>query len=201
MPRYRFDIEQQTPEWFAEKLGKFSASNFHIFLGNSQTKEEKLWEKVGERRWLDSDVEQFINQYTERGKILEHEARRLYSAINAIEVKEVGLIEEDGEFDTWAVCSPDGLVGDDGIIEIKSLIAKNFLQLTDPKSKKYEHIPPEHRTQMQYNMFVTGRSWCDYCLYHPRGGLHVIRVDRDEEYIERIREALRECIKFIEERL
>lgn len=201
MARYLFDVEQQSDEWFFLRLGRFSGSDFHTFLGNSQTKEDMLWEKVGERRWLDSDVEHFVNQYTERGKILEHEARRLFSAVYDVDVKEVGLVEEDGEFDTWAVCSPDGLIGDDGIIEIKCLIAKNFLQVTDPKSKKYEYIKPEYRTQVQYNLFVTGRKYAKFIYYHPKGGLHVIHIDRDEEFIEKIKTALRECIQFIEERL
>lgn len=201
MPRIRTDFEQQTDAWYFERLGKFSGSNFHIFLGNSQTKEDALWEKVAERKWLDTDVEQFFNQYTERGKILEHEARRLYSAVYEAEVQTCGLVEEDGEFDTWAVCSPDGLIGEDGLLEIKCYIAKNFLQISDPHSKKYEHVKPEVRTQIQYDLFVTDRQWAHLCFYHPRGGLHVIRIDRDEEYIEKIKSALRECIQFIKERI
>lgn len=201
MPRIITDFEQQTDEWYFAKLGKFSGSGFHLFLGNSQTKEDALWEKVAERKWLDTDVEHFINQYTERGKVLEHEARRLYSAVYDTDVKTCGLVEEDGEFDTWAVCSPDGLVGEDGIIEIKCLIAKNFLQVTDKSSKKYEYIKPEYRTQVQYNLLVTDRKWCDFIYYHPRGGMHVIRIEPDPEYQEKIKAALRECIKFIEERL
>ena len=201
MARIITDFEQQSLEWYFAHYGRFSGSDFHTFLGNSKTKEELLWEKVGERRWEDSDVEPFINQYTERGKILEHEARRLYSAIYDTDVKECGLVEEDGEFDTWAICSPDGLVGSDGIIEIKCLIAKNFLRFTDPKSDQYEYIEPKYRTQVQFNLFVTERQWCDFVYYHPRGGMHVIRIERDEAYIEKIKTALRECIKFIEERL
>lgn len=201
MPRIITDFEQQSPEWYFERLGKFTGSNFHTFLGNSQTKEDMLWEKLAERRWLDTDVEPFINQYAERGKMLEHEARRLYSAVNDVEVSQCGLVEDDGEFDTWAVCSPDGLVGEDGLIEIKCLIAKNFLQFTDPKSKKYGYIKPEYKTQMQYDMLITGRKWCDYVMYHPRGGLHVIRVDADPEYQEKIKTALRECIAFIVDKM
>lgn len=201
MPRIRTDFEQQTDTWYFERLGKFSGSNFHIFLGNSQTKEDALWEKVAERKWLDTDVEQFINQYTERGKTLEHEARRLYSAVYDTEVQTCGLVEEDGEFDTWAVCSPDGLIGEDGLLEIKCYIAKNFLQISDPNSKKYGYVKPEVRTQIQFDLFVTDRQWAHLCFYHPRGGLHVIRVERDEEYIEKIKSALREGIQFIQERI
>ena len=204
MARYIYDFEQRSDEWHAAKLGMFSGSDFHTFLGNSQTKKDKLWEKVAERRFLDSDNEEFFSPYTERGIMLEPEARRIYSAINEVVVKEVGLVEEDGEFDGYAVCSPDGLVGEDGIIEIKTLSAKFFLQYTETDEttgKPKNYIRPEHKTQCQFNMFVCERQWCDLVYFHQRAGLHVIRIERDEEYIEKIKTALRECIKFIEERL
>ena len=202
MARIITDFEQQTDEWHAAKLGMFSGSDFHIFLGSSEKKKEKLWEKVAERRYLDSDDEDFFSPYTERGNMLEPEARRMYSAINEVDVKEVGLVEAEGEFDGYAVCSPDGLVGEDGIIEIKTLSAKFFLSYTeiDEKTgKPKNYIRPEHRTQCQYNMFITERQWCDLVYYHSRAGVHVIRLKRDEEYIERIKTALREGIAFIEE--
>jgi len=199
MPRIITDFEQQTPEWYAAKLGLFTGSDFHTFLGNSQTKEDMLWEKLSERRFDDTDVEQFFNQYTERGKVLEHEARRMYSFIKDIEVKECGLVEATGEFDGWAACSPDGLVGDEGIIEIKCLVAKFFLQYTSKSSKKYEYIKPEYKTQVQFNLMVTERKWCDFIYYHPRGGLFVKRIDADPEYQDKIKTALRGCIKFLEE--
>lgn len=201
MARIRTDFEQQTETWFYERLGKFTGSNFHIFLGASQAKDDALWEKVAERKWLDSDVEPFVNQYTERGKILEHEARRMYSAVYDVEVLQCGLVEAEGEFDTWAVCSPDGLIGDDGILEIKCYIGKNFLQVTDPKSKKYEYIKPEVKTQIQYDLLVTEREWAHLVMYHPRGGMHVIRIEKDPEYQEKIKTALRECMQFIGERI
>lgn len=202
MARIITDFEQQTDEWHAAKLGMFSGSDFHVFLGDSKTKKEKLWEKVAERRFLDSDDEDFFSPYTERGNMLEPEARRMYSAINEVDVKEVGLVEAEGEFDGYAVCSPDGLVGEDGIIEIKTLSAKFFLYYTeiDEKTgKPRNYIRPEHRTQCQYNMFITERQWCDLVYYHSRAGVYVIRLKRDEEYIERIKTALREGIAFIEE--
>lgn len=206
MARYVTDFEQQTPEWYAAKLGCFSGSDFHVFLGNSKTKEERLWEKLAERRYLDSDDEDFFSPYTERGNMLEPEARRMYSALREVAVKEVGLVEAEGEFDGWVVCSPDGLVGEDGIIEIKTLAAKFYCQYTEDKDKKTGqkkelYIRPEHKTQIQFNLFVTERQWCDLVYYNARAGITVKRIERDEEYIDKIKEALREGINFIEERL
>ena len=200
MPNYRFDIEQQTDAWFEAKLGKFSGSDFHIMLGNSQAKKDFLWEKFAEIKYQDSDKEDFSTYYMERGKVLEHEARRMYNVTKEVVVKEVGLVEDDGEFAGYAVCSPDGLVGDDGIIEIKCLSAKFHEQYTNPISDKYEYIKPEYRTQVQYNLLITDRKWCDFVYYHPRSGLHVIHIERDEEYIEKIKTALREGIEWLKEK-
>ena len=200
MPRYRFDIEQRSDEWRQARLGKFSGSDFHIMLGNSQAKKDFLWEKFSERKYQDSDKEEFQTFYMERGSNLEFEARRMYNLVNDVVVTEVGLVEDDGEFDGYAVCSPDGLVGDDGIIEIKGLVAKYHEQYTNPASDKFEYIKPEYRTQVQYNLLITGRKWCDFVYYHPRAGIHIIRIDRDEDYINKIREALREGIAWIEEK-
>lgn len=200
-PIYHFNIEQQTEDWYAAKLGMFSGSDYHVFLGDSKTKEDKLWEKLAERRYQDSDAEEFLGFYTERGKALEHEARRVYSAVYETEVEEVGLVEDTEYFPGWVVCSPDGLVGEDGIIEIKSLVAKYVTQYTEGKYKDSFYIKPEYRTQVQFNLFVTQRQWCDFIYYHPRVGLRVQRIYRDEDYIEKIKKSLEENIQYIKERL
>lgn len=121
MPDYRYDIVQGTDEWLAERLGRFTGSDFHVFLGNSQTKKEKLWEKVAEHMFGDSDREEYSTFAMERGHILEIEARKIYSMASEEDVTEVGIVIADGDWKNYVACSPDGLVGKDGIIEIKCL--------------------------------------------------------------------------------
>ena len=200
-PNYIFDIEQGSDEWYAARLGMFTGSDFHIFLGNSKTKEDKLWEKLSERRYQDSDVEEFFNPYVERGKDLEHEAKRFYSAVYETDVKEVGLVEDREFFPGYVVCSPDGLVGDDGIIEIKCLVAKYTTQYTEGKHAKEFYIEPKYRTQVQFNLLVTQRKWCDFIYYHPRVGLRVQRIERDPMAQQLILDTLAECVKFMEDNL
>lgn len=200
-PIYHFDMEQQTDEWYAARLGMFSGSDFYTFLGNSKTKDDKLWEKIAERRYQDSDAEEFLGLYTERGKALEHEARRVYSAVYETEVQEVGLVEDTEYFPGYVVCSPDGLVGGDGIIEIKCLVAKFVTQYTEGKHADNFYIEPKYKTQVQFNLLVTQRKWCDFIYYHPRVGLRVQRIERDEKAIEEILNTLKECVKFVEEKL
>jgi putative phage-type endonuclease len=198
-PNYIFDMVQQTEEWYAAKLGMFSGSSFHVFLGNSATKTDKLWELIAERRYQDSDKEDMGSFYTERGNILEPEARRMYSAVYETEVKEVGLVEDREYFPGYVVCSPDGLVGDDGIIEIKCLVAKYMTQYTEGKHATNFYIEPKYRTQVQFNLLVTQRKWCDFIYYHPRVGLRVQRIERDPEYQQKILDTLKECVAFIKE--
>lgn len=195
------ECPQRSDLWLQKKLGKFSGSDFHIMLGVSQAKKDYMWGKYSEVKYQDSDKEDHQSFYMERGTILEPEARRLYSAVTETNVVEIGLVEDDGEFDGYAVCSPDGLVGEDGIIEIKCLVAKYHEQYTNPLSDKYEYIKPEYRTQVQYNLLITGRKWCDFVYYHPRAGIHIIRIERDENYIKKIENALREGVQFLKEKL
>lgn len=193
MPKKINDFEQRSMEWRAAKVGMFSGSDFHVFLGNSASKKTALYEKLCERLYGDYDYESYSTPAMERGTLLEPEARRVYSALSNYEVEEVGLVIADEPYADWVVCSPDGLVGDDGIIEIKCPLAKNFMEWLDNDF----YIKPEYKTQVQFNLFVTDRKWCDFIYYHPRGGIYKKRIERDEEYIAKIKTALDECIEKI----
>lgn len=203
MPDYKYDIEQRSPEWYEARLGRFTASDFHTFLGNSQAKTDMLWEKVAERLFHDSDASDYTSFAMERGVLLEPEARRLYTIATGNQVTEVGIVYPDGEFADWAACSPDGLVNIDGMIEIKCPLAKNFLHWTklDEDIRDVDYIKPEYKTQVQFNLFVTGRAWCDFIYYHPRGGIAVIRIERDEDHIAKIVEALTQCVGFVKQEI
>lgn len=188
-------FEQGSLDWYAEKLGMFSGSDFHIMLGESKTKEAFMYKKLGERLFGDYDMEETQSQAMERGSLLEPEARRLYCAANEVDVLTCGVVKPDegSEFRDYALCSPDGLVGDDGIIEIKCPLARNYLQWVE----KDFYIKPQYKTQVQFNLFITERNWCDFIYYHPRAGMKILRIERNEEYIDNIVTALREGVKFL----
>jgi len=103
-------------------------------------------------------------------------ARDMYEIVSGNTVEQTGFITGDNAIG----CSPDGLVGDDGLIEIKCKDTHTHL-----KAIVKDYIEPTHKTQMQFSMYVTGRSWCDYVLYNENydNPLHIIHVTRDEEYI------------------
>lgn len=181
------DIEQHSPEWYEIRLGKLTGSDFHILMGNSDTKNNLLYKKAAERitgRACDHDT--YKNHHMERGNRLEPEARSMYEVLNLCEVQEVGFIQ----LGDYLGCSPDGLVGKDGGCEIKSKDNHTFL-----KAVTKSWIEPAHKTQCHFNMYITGRSWWDYALYNENytNSLHVIRLPRDEEYISRIKTTIEEC--------
>lgn len=201
MPKYHNDIMQGTDEWYSIRLGKLTASDFHVMLGKSQAKVDKLWEIIFERITQNTDQEPFSTFAMERGKILEAEARRLYSAINEIPVMETGFVEpdEDNEYYGFIGASPDGLVGDDCGLEIKCPLGKNFLQWTSLHEgvRTVDYIKPEYRTQIEFNLMITGRKYWDFCLYHPLLGLAVRRIMSDPDIRRNIEKSLAECVEFI----
>ena len=98
-------------------------------------------------------------------------------------VQEVGFVEQDD----YAGCSPDGLVGKEGLIEIKCKQDYNHLYAVCN-----EWIDPEHELQMQYQMLITGRNWCDYVLYNPlfKNPIYVQRVFKNADVQAQLAEGL-----------
>ena len=190
------NINQSTEEWQALRLGKFTASNFHIFLGSSQTRTNEIYKKAAERitnKKCDQDF--FKNGHIDRGHELEPIAREAYTFETGNEVEEVGFIE----LDDFVGCSPDGLINGKGLLEIKCLDNHGFIKV---KNKNY--IAPMHKTQIQFCLMVTDREYFDYVIFNPNfgdKGLIIKRVERDEEYIEKIKIALDKAKKEVLEEI
>lgn len=186
------DVEQGTQEWLDLRLGKITASEFHTLMGDSSTKKTLLLKKAAERiTGKASDSDRFSNIHTERGHEKEDDARQLYAVLNMVDVDEVGFIEYNKNLG----CSPDGLVGDDGGVEIKCKDNHTHLFAV---MKNY--VEPSHKTQCQFNMMVSNRKWWDYCLYNDNfsNPCHIIRLPRDEEYINKMKAEIEKCESIIE---
>lgn len=191
------NINQSTEEWQALRIGRFTASNFHVFLGNSQTRTNEIYKKAAERlTGKKCDQDNFKNGHTERGHELEDLAREAYTFETGNEVEQVGFIE----LDDFVGCSPDGLINGKGLLEIKCLDNHGFI-----KARNKDYIAPTHKTQIQFCLMVTGREYLDYVIFNPNfgdRGLVIRTVERDEEYIDKIKDALEkaknEVIKEIE---
>lgn len=194
--KYRYDIIQNTPEWVEIKLGKFSASSAADLLMDSKNKgyqnlisrivEERMTGKPSESKWEG-------NQSTERGHELEDKARLDYELRKLTNIEIIGVIE----LDEWVLCSPDGLIGENGLYQAKCPIFN-----TQREYLKTMTIPGNYYKQMQFELFVSGREYNVFNSYHPALAPVDIIVQRDEKMISEISEKLEiakiEVIKEIE---
>lgn len=201
------NIYQGTPEWFNERLFHFTSSELYKLLTKpkskqdqeagkpSKTAEEYIFEKLAEDltgRYDDS----LDTKALKWGEDHEADARLAYETITGRTVDLCGFIEWSKIFGG----SPDGLVGEDGIIEIKCpyTTANHVKYLLLESQYELNGLKPEYYTQIQGNLLVTDRKWCDFISYDPRCvrpdfALKILRVNRDEEHIKRIKDALNDA--------
>lgn len=177
------DCEQGTPAWHQARAGIPTASEFDTVLargkggGESVTRRKYMLTLLGER--LTGKVQDgFTNEHMARGHVMEPDARRLYAFSADVEPVQVGFMRRD---DVGAGASPDSLVGDDGMLEIKTKLPHLQLDLLDR-----DEVPSEHVLQLQGQLWIAGRSWVDFVSYWPGLRLFVKRVYRDEMTIARI---------------
>lgn len=187
------ECEQNSEQWFQARIGRITASNMHTLMGNGKTRDGILLNKAAEIITGNIDQTQsFSNDQTQRGHELEQEAINAYAEKNKTEVKQVGFVV----LDDFVGVSPDGLIGEHGLVEIKCPNNKNYLDqiISDKRSISQQYI-----TQMQMQMYVCERQWCDYTIYNPNfeNSLHTIRLNRDENYINHIKQEIERAKKQI----
>ncbi len=187
--KYYYDIEQGTKEWLEKRRGILTASVFSSLItptgkiANNATVRKLVRKMVAER--VTGRVEDGPNVYFfERGHEFEPIARDYYPSVYG-EVRECGIVIRDFG-DVKIGMSPDGLIGDDGIMEIKVRNAELHLQTIVEGT-----IPKEYVPQMQVQMFVSGRKWNDYVEYSNGMPLYVKRLKPDPEYHALLLEAAR----------
>lgn len=191
-------IEQGSPEWHQLRAGKATASRIADILRKgrngsvSASRERYLGELVAER--LTGVVQQgFKSADMEWGNATEEDARNAYAFFHSATLHPVAFVDHP----TLAMsgASPDRLVGDDGLLEIKCPATHTHIA-----TLRGEKIDADYQTQMQWQMACTGRAWCDFASYDPRMPqemrLHVRRVSRDEI---RIAELSKEVRAFLSE--
>jgi putative phage-type endonuclease len=190
-------MQQGTDAWHEIRCGKVTASRVADIIaktktGHSASRANYMAQLVCERL-TKTQAESFTNAAMEHGITQEPFARAAYEAAQGVMVEEVGFVRHPTI--EWAGASPDGLVGDDGCIEIKCPNTATMIE-----TLLSQKVPGKYITQMQFQMACTGRKWCDYVSFDPRmpakAQMFVRRVDRDDEYIAEI-EA--EIVKFLAE--
>ena len=184
--------EQGSPEWLASRLGRPSASNLgRLVTGSgkpSSSAESYINEMIAER--LTGRSKPFYtNEHMERGNALEPEAREAYEFITEFEVVETGFILHDSE---EFGCSPDGLVAEQGGLEIKC--PSDSVHVSYLRAGK---VPSKYYQQVQGCLWITGREWWDFMSYHPEMPHLLVRAHRNEKYIEAMAEQVEAAVETI----
>ena len=152
---------QRSPEWFDDRRGKFTGSQFPTLMSGQETEgykgyiREKAWERL-----TGKTVQSFTNEAMLHGINTEPQARSYYEFVADAEVVEVGFIVH-ADFPYVGV-SPDGLVGDKGMIEIKCPQPKTHIEYLAAKK-----LPAKYRWQVQGQLWVANREWADFVSFHP----------------------------------
>ena len=176
-----FNCEQGSDAWFLARMGIPTASEFSTVLAKGEGKSRLTYmRKLAAEIITGEPTESYSNQYLERGKVMEDEARERYAFDHDVDPVRVGFIRSGTKG-----CSPDALIGDVGMLEIKTQRA-DLLIATILKNE----FPPEHKAQCQGNLWVAEREWIDISVYWPKMPRFVKRAYRDEPYIKTLSEAV-----------
>jgi hypothetical protein len=177
------ELEQGTPEWLAVRSGKFTASKDfqQLVTGKPETLQKLIRLKAAERITGQLVASTYTNVNMERGKELEASAIEAFEMQTGLAVQRVGFVE----LSEWAGCSPDGLIGDDAGIEIKSRDIHTHLDCF------IDGYDTAYKWQIQGNLYVTGRKRWYFVSYNPfysHLGKHlfIAKIERDEAIISQI---------------
>ena len=190
-------IEQRTTEWFAQRCGHLTASRIADMMARTQkgwgaSRANYAAQLIAER--LTGVAESgFTSAAMQHGIDTEAAARAAYGFMQDVEVIEAPFVLHPRL--AWSGASPDGFVGDDGLVEIKC--PNTATHITTLRGGE---IPDKYIKQMQWQMACTERDWCDFVSFDPRMPvemqLHIQRVGRDNDLIAEIESA---AIGFLDE--
>ena len=177
-------IQQGTEQWFSSRLGKVTASRVKDVIAKTKTgystSRKNYALELALERITGNRQEGYTNGAMQRGTDMEPIARAAYEALTGEIVEEVGLIDHPAIDMSGA--SPDGLVGKEGLIEIKVPNSATHLEVLTSK-----RADPQYMPQMQWQMACTGRRWVDFVSFDDRFPEHlrlfVHRVNRDDAFI------------------
>ena len=193
-------MEQRTDEWLSERAGKVTASRIADVMAKTRNgygagRANYMADLVAER--LTGEPKQgFCNAAMQHGIDTEPQARAMYEMERGVTVLEEGFVRHPTIENTGA--SPDGLVGEDGLVEIKCPNTATHIE-----TLRGGAIDRKYILQMHWQMICCGRQWCDFVSFDPRlpleMQLHVQRVERDEELCAEIEAEVTAFLKELDE--
>jgi len=195
-------MEQRTDEWFRARAGKVTASRVADIIaktksGYSSSRDNYMAELICQR--LTGSVgESFQNAAMVWGTNTEPLARAAYISAKGTGVEEIGFVPHPTIENAGA--SPDGLVGEDGLVEIKCPLTNTHMNMI-----LEQEIPTKYHVQMQWQMACTGRQWCDFISFDPRMPehmqLYIDRVERDQKMIDNLEAEVAKFLSEIENKI
>lgn len=187
---------QRTDKWFNDRLGKATASNFkHILAQGRGISREKYKAELVRQRLTGQYESRYRGEEMDWGADTEDLAKLTYERHTGRTIDDCGFIDHTK---LKAGASPDGLVGKDGIVEIKCPDTS-----THQATIKANKVPTEYAKQIQGQLWITGRKWCDFISFDPEmppsSQLFVKRVHRDEKVIGLIEFQVTKFLKEVDE--
>lgn len=176
------DCVQGSEPWFQARCGIPTASNFSKIITTKGEPSKSQTDYINELAYESISGIPTIGHQTQamlHGIETEAEARDLYQFMTDSEVVEVGMCYRDEN--RLFSCSPDGLVGEVGGLELKCPMGKTHVKYTLAGK-----LPTEYFQQVQGSLYITGREWWDFVSYARGMDLFVVRVERDEEFIKKL---------------
>jgi putative phage-type endonuclease len=192
-------IEQRSAEWHQLRFGKVTASRVADILAKTKTgpsaSRQNYLIELALQRTTGVIQESYSNAAMEWGAQTEPQARVAYEIKTSNFVDQVPFV--DHPTIKWFGCSPDGLVSDNGLVEIKCPNSATHWEYF-----KYNRPPTKYVIQMQAQMACTGRDWCDFVSFDPRmperSQLLVVRVDRDDAFIAEMEAEIKQFLDEVE---
>jgi putative phage-type endonuclease len=195
-------IEQGSPEWFAARLGKVTASRIADLTAKTKSgwgasRANYMAQLVAERL-TGVPGDSYSNAAMQWGVEQEPLARTNYASRSKLDVQLVGFVDHPTITNSGA--SPDGLVSSDGLVELKCPNTATHIETLLGQS-----VPGKYISQMQWQMACTGRSWCDFVSFDPRMPAHmclfVARIARDQETIDDLQSMVTDFLKELDEKV
>jgi hypothetical protein len=181
------DCDQGSEDWFRARMGIPTASEFATVMRtkgkgeNGESKERRTYMmKLAGELLTGEPMESYTSVHMERGRVMEDEARTLYAFMTDTEPQRVGFIVNGQKG-----CSPDSLIGANAGLEIKTALP--HIQI---ERLLRNEMPPEHKAQVQGNMWVAERERWDFVSYWPKLPLLVVTAYRDDKYIDEMAKAV-----------
>lgn len=182
-------MEQRTDEWFKARLGKVTASKISDVLAKIRSGEAAVRRnykmQLATERLTGQKTDSYINQAMQDGIDREDTAREIFEIVRDIKVEQVGFI--DHPTIKMAGASPDGLLPDNGVLEIKCPV-----ETTHTTNLLERKLPSRYVSQVQWQMACTGAEYANFVSYNPnfepKLQLIYLDVERDNEYIEMLEE-------------